>query len=102
MKTKDSNNNSLAKVIIIAVAVCFVVVVILGILVSYSIAGHFDSNERSLIETRGLFGGRPSSCATREQAIKQVEMLEAAHSGLVQEEIKTDERKHRRKRIERC
>lgn len=91
MKTKDSNNNSLAKVIIIAVAVCFVVV-ILGILVSYSIAGHFDSNERSLIETRGLFGGRPSSCATREQAIKQVEMLEAAHSGLVQEEIKTDER----------
>ena len=36
--------------------------------------------------------GRPSSCATREQAIKQVEMLEAAHSGLVQEDIKTDER----------
>ena len=32
--------------------------------------------------------GRPSSCATREQAINQVDMLEAAHSGLVQEEIK--------------
>ena len=36
--------------------------------------------------------GRPSSCAAREQAIKQVEMLETARSGLVQEEIKTDER----------
>ena len=42
-----------------------------------------ESQEQSL---RSL--GRPSSCATREQAIKQVEMLEAAHSGLVQEEIK--------------
>ena len=30
--------------------------------------------------------------ATREQALKQVEMLEAARSGLVQEDIKTDER----------
>lgn len=46
-----------------------------------------ESQEESL---RSL--GRPSSCATREQAIKQVEMLEAARSGLVQEEIKTDER----------
>ena len=46
-----------------------------------------ESQEESL---RSL--GRPSSCATREQAIKQVEMLEAAHSGLVQEDIKTDER----------
>ena len=46
-----------------------------------------ESQEESL---RSL--GRPSSSATREQAIKQVEMLEAAHSGLVQEEIKTDER----------
>ena len=46
-----------------------------------------ESQEQSL---RSL--GRPSSCATREQAIKQVEMLEAARSGLVQEEIKTDER----------
>lgn len=46
-----------------------------------------ESQEQSL---RSL--GRPSSCATREQAIKQVEMLEAAHSGLVQEDIKTDER----------
>ena len=46
-----------------------------------------ESQEESL---RSL--GRPSSCATREQAIKQVEMLEAAHSDLVQEEIKTDER----------
>ncbi len=46
-----------------------------------------ESQEQSL---RSL--GRPSSCATREQAIKQVEMLEAAHSDLVQEEIKTDER----------
>lgn len=36
--------------------------------------------------------GRPSSCATREQAIKQVDMLEAARSGLVPEDIKTDER----------
>lgn len=56
MKTKDANNNnSLAKVIIIAVAVCFVVVFV-GIIVSYLIASHFDSDERSLIETRGLFG----------------------------------------------
>lgn len=46
-----------------------------------------ESQEESL---RAL--GHPSSCATREQAIKQVEMLEAAHSGLVQEDIKTDER----------
>lgn len=46
-----------------------------------------ESQEESL---RSL--GRPSSCATREQAIKQVEMLEAAHSGLVQEEVKIDER----------
>ena len=46
-----------------------------------------ESQEESL---RSL--GRPSSCATREQAIKQVEMLEAAHSGLVQVDIKTDER----------
>lgn len=46
-----------------------------------------ESQEESL---RSL--GRPSSCATREQAIKQVEMLEAAHSDHVQEEIKTDER----------
>ena len=46
-----------------------------------------ESQEQSL---RSL--GRPSSCATREQAIKQVEMLEAAHSSLVHEEIKTDER----------
>ena len=46
-----------------------------------------ESQEESL---RSL--GRPSSCATREQAIKQVEMLEAAHSGLVQEKIETDER----------
>lgn len=46
-----------------------------------------ESQEESL---RSL--GRPSSCATRKQAIKQVEMLEAAHSGLVQEDIKTDER----------
>lgn len=46
-----------------------------------------ESQEESL---RSL--GRPSSCATREQAIKQVEMLETAHSGLVQEDIKTDER----------
>jgi len=36
--------------------------------------------------------GRPSSSATREQALKQVEMLDAAHSSIVQEEIKTDER----------
>ena len=36
--------------------------------------------------------GWPSSRATRKQAIKQVEMLETSHSGLVQEEIKTDER----------
>ena len=43
-----------------------------------------ESQEQSL---RSL--GRPSSCATREQAIKQVEILEAAHSGLVQEDIKT-------------
>lgn len=46
-----------------------------------------ESQEQSL---RSL--GRPSSCATREQAINQVEMLEAARSGLVQEDIKTDER----------
>lgn len=46
-----------------------------------------ESQEESL---RSL--GRPSSCATREQAIKQVEMLEAARSGHVQDEIKTDER----------
>lgn len=46
-----------------------------------------ESQEQSL---RSL--GRQSSCATREQAIKQIEMLEAERSGLVQEEIKTDER----------
>lgn len=42
-----------------------------------------NSQEESL---RSL--GRPSSCATREQAIKQVEMLEVARSSFVQEEIK--------------
>ena len=46
-----------------------------------------ESQEESL---RSL--GRPSSCATREQAIKQVEMLKAADGSYVQEEIKTDER----------
>lgn len=46
-----------------------------------------ESQEESL---RSL--GRPSSSATREQALKQVEMLDAAHSSIVQEEIKTDER----------
>ena len=35
--------------------------------------------------------GRPSSRATREQALKQVEMLEAARGSFIQEEIKTDE-----------
>jgi len=37
-----------------------------------------ESQEQSL---RSL--GRPSSCATREQATKQVEMLEAARSSFV-------------------
>ena len=49
------NKGSLRKVIIIAVIVC-VAVVVAGILLSYLIAGHFDSAERSAIETRGLFG----------------------------------------------
>lgn len=56
MSNNDSDNNgSLRKVIIIAVIVC-VAVVVGGILLSYLIAGHFDSAERSVIETRGLFG----------------------------------------------
>ena len=36
--------------------------------------------------------GRPSSRATREQALRQAKMLEAADGSYVQEEIKTDER----------
>ena len=56
MSNNDSDNKgSLIKVIIIAVIVC-VAVVVAGILLSYLIAGHFDSAERSVIETRGLFG----------------------------------------------
>lgn len=34
--------------------------------------------------------GRPLSRATREQALKQVAMLEVARSSFIQEEIKTD------------
>ena len=56
MSNNDSDNNGLLrKVIIIAVLVC-VVVVVAGILMSYLIAGHFDNADRSIIETRGLFG----------------------------------------------
>lgn len=51
---------------------------------SQSMNGSKEESLRSL--------GRQSSCATREQALKQVEMLDAAHSSIVQEEIKTDER----------
>ena len=54
-KNDSDKSGSLWKVIIIALLVC-VVVVVAGILLSYLIAGLYDSADRSIIETRGLYG----------------------------------------------
>jgi hypothetical protein len=51
-----------------------------------------DTINKSILESERqmLQKGRPLSRATREQALTQVEMLEAARSNYIQEDIKTD------------
>ena len=51
------------------------------------IAQSMTESEEQIIHSLG----RPSSRASQEQALKQIEMLEAARRSYVQEEIKTDE-----------
>ena len=51
------------------------------------IAQSMNESEEQLLRSLG----RTSSRATREQALKQVEKLDAARSSFIQEDIKTDE-----------